>query len=60
MAGGVGIPTSTFSTMVVELRIGPIELVTGLLLAVSIGLLGGLAPALRGARMLPALALRCR
>jgi ABC-type lipoprotein release transport system permease subunit len=60
MAGGVGIPTSTFSTMVVELRIGPVELVTGLLLAVSIGLLGGLAPALRGARMLPALALRCR
>jgi putative ABC transport system permease protein len=42
----------------VEGTVSPVLMVYGLLLAISVGLIGGAIPALRAARMLPTAALR--
>ena len=56
--GGVGFSASTFTTNVVVLRIGPSELGIAFVLAVVVGLAGGIAPAWRAARLRPIEALR--
>jgi putative ABC transport system permease protein len=58
LLGGIGFGASTFTTSVIELRVGWGDLVGAALLAGAIGLFGGLAPALRAARMRPIEALR--
>jgi len=58
LLGGIGFGAQTFTTSVIELRVGPSDLVGAALLALAIGLFGGLAPALRAARMRPIEALR--
>jgi putative ABC transport system permease protein len=56
--GGIAFGAATFSTSVIQLRVGPSDLVTALVLALVIGLAGGLAPAARAARLRPIEALR--
>jgi len=56
--GGIAFGSQTFSTNVVQLRVGLGDLGFGLALALAIGLLGGLAPASRAARLRPVEALR--
>lgn len=56
--GGIGFGAATFTTNVVQLRVGAPDLVAALALALVIGLLGGLAPARRAARLRPVEALR--
>ena len=56
--GGVGFSANTFTTNVVMLRIGPAELGVAFVLAVVVGLAGGIAPAWRAARLRPIEALR--
>jgi len=56
--GGIAFGSQTFTTNVVQLRVGTVDLVYGLALSLAIGLLGGLAPASRAARMRPVEALR--
>lgn len=56
--GGIGFGAATFTTNVVQLRVGAPDLVAALGLALAIGLLGGLAPARRAARLRPVEALR--
>lgn len=56
--GGVGFGAQTFTTSVVELRVGPADLLLGLGLSLAIGLVGGWFPALRAARLAPVEALR--
>jgi len=56
--GGIAFGSQTFSTNVVQLRVGATDLVFGFALALAIGLLGGLAPASRAARLRPVEALR--
>jgi putative ABC transport system permease protein len=56
--GGIGFGATTFSTNVIQLHVGPGDLAAALLLAVAVGLFGGLAPALRAARLRPVEALR--
>ncbi|HEX5068378.1 MAG TPA: ABC transporter permease [Myxococcota bacterium] len=58
MLGGIGFGSSTFSTSVIELRVGAGDLVAAAVLAALIGVFGGLAPALRAARLRPIEALR--
>jgi len=58
LLGGIGFGAATFTTSVIELRVGPTDLVGAALLALTIGVFGGLAPALRAARMRPIEALR--
>jgi putative ABC transport system permease protein len=58
LLGGIAFGAQTFSTSVVELRVGLGDLAAAAALAVAIGFFGGLAPALRAARMRPAEALR--
>jgi ABC-type lipoprotein release transport system permease subunit len=58
LLGGIGFGAATFTTNVVQLRVGPGDLVFALALALAIGLLGGLFPASRAARLRPVEALR--
>ena len=58
LLGGIGFGAQTFTTSVVTLRVGPGDLIGAALLAGLIGVFGGLAPALRAARMRPIEALR--
>lgn len=56
--GNITFPAATFTTTVISLRVGPFDMAVGFALALAIGLLGGLAPALRASRMRPVEALR--
>ncbi|MEO8603253.1 MAG: ABC transporter permease [bacterium] len=58
LIGGVGFSARTFTTNVITLRVGLNDLFFALLLAVVIGLAGGLGPAWRAARLRPIEALR--
>jgi putative ABC transport system permease protein len=58
LLGGIGFGSTTFSTSVIELRVGAGDLVAAAVLAGLIGVFGGLAPALRAARLRPIEALR--
>jgi putative ABC transport system permease protein len=56
--GGIGFGAATFTTNVVQLRVGPADLVAALVLSLAIGLFGGLFPATRAANLRPIEALR--
>jgi ABC-type lipoprotein release transport system permease subunit len=56
--GGIGFGGATFTTNVIELRVGGSDLAWAALLALAIGLAGGFFPALRAARLRPVEALR--
>lgn len=56
--GGVAFGAATFSTNVVQLRVGPMDLVFAAVLALLIGVGGGFFPAMRAARLRPVEALR--
>ena len=56
--GGIAFGAATFTTSVIQLRVGASDLVTAFALALAIGLVGGLAPAARAARLRPIEALR--
>jgi ABC-type antimicrobial peptide transport system permease subunit len=56
--GGVAFGAVTFTTSVIELRVGPGDLVWAFALALVIGLAGGVFPARRAARLRPVDALR--
>jgi ABC-type lipoprotein release transport system permease subunit len=58
LLGGIAFGAATFTANVIQLRVGWGDLVSGFVLALVIGLLGGLAPAARAARMRPIEALR--
>lgn len=58
MLGGIAFGAATFSTNVVQLRVGGFDLGVGIVLALAIGLLGGFLPAARAARLRPMEALR--
>lgn len=56
--GGIAFGAATFTTNVIQLRVGPGDLVLALGLALAIGLVGGFFPASRAARLRPVEALR--
>ncbi len=56
--GGIGFAAETFTTNVVTLRVGLGDLAAALAFAAAIGIVGGLLPAWRAARLTPVEALR--
>jgi putative ABC transport system permease protein len=56
--GGVGFAAVTFTTNVIDLRVGMLDLAWAALLSAVIGIVGGWFPALRAARLRPVEALR--
>ncbi len=58
LLGGVGFASQTFTTNVIQLRVGLADLAMALGLALFIGLVGGIFPALRASRLRPVEALR--
>ena len=58
LLGGVAFGAATFTTNVVELRVGVLDLGFALALALVIGIVGGFFPALRAAQLRPIEALR--
>jgi ABC-type antimicrobial peptide transport system permease subunit len=56
--GGIAFGLSTFSTSVILLRVSPFDVAIAALLALAIGVGGGLAPAWRAAQLRPVDALR--
>ena len=56
--GGIGFAAATFSTNVVTLRVSPRDLAAAFVFAATIGIVGGLLPAWRAARLRPVEALR--
>jgi ABC-type antimicrobial peptide transport system permease subunit len=51
--GGIGFAAVTFTTNVIALRVAPGDLATSALIALAIGVVGGLAPAWRAAHLRP-------
>jgi putative ABC transport system permease protein len=58
LLGGIAFGSRTFTTNVITLAIGPFDLLAALVLALSIGAVGGIGPAWRAARLRPIEALR--
>jgi putative ABC transport system permease protein len=58
LLGGIAFGAATFTTNVITLRVSAGDLVGALILAITIGVFGGLGPAWRAARMRPIEALR--
>jgi putative ABC transport system permease protein len=58
LLGGLAVGAATFTTNVIALRVSASDLVGALILAVVIGICGGLGPAWRAARLRPIEALR--
>jgi putative ABC transport system permease protein len=56
--GGIGFGAATFTTNVIQLRVGPGDLLAALGLALVVGLVGGFMPARRAAQLRPIEALR--
>ena len=56
--GGIGFAAATFTTNVIQLRVGPSDLLAALCFALAVGLLGGIAPARRAAQLRPVEAIR--
>ncbi len=56
--GGIGFAAATFTTNVVTLRVSPGDLMAAFVFAATIGIVGGLLPAWRAARLRPVEALR--
>ncbi|HVM97635.1 MAG TPA: hypothetical protein VMT89_14670, partial [Candidatus Acidoferrales bacterium] len=56
--GGIAFGAATFTTNVIGLRVGASDLFSSLLLAIVIGIAGGLGPAWHAARLRPIEALR--
>jgi len=57
LLGGIAFGAETFTTNVITLRLGTVDLVEALGLALAIGIAGGLGPAWRAARLRPVEAL---
>ncbi len=58
LLGGIAFGAATFTTNVIQLRVGAFDLLIAGLLALAIGVVGGLFPAARAARLRPIDALR--